>query len=100
VLLYDGALRFTDRALRGLEENDAKSIGEALSKAFAVVGELRATLDHENGGSIAADLDRLYGFIQDRIVTANRDRLPEPLQEAREIMATLKEGWDGIVRPG
>ena len=98
VMLYDGALRFMDRGLHAFESGNTTAIGEALSKAFAVVGELRSTIDHGRGGTIALDLERLYGFIQDRIVLANRDRQTEPLVAAREVMATLKEGWDAIVR--
>ena len=98
VMLYDGALRFMDRGLQAFESGNTAGVGEALSKAFAVVGELRSTIDHDQGGEVARDLERLYGFVQDRIVSANRDRESNHLVEAREIMATLKEGWDAIVR--
>lgn len=98
VMLYDGALRHIDRAKAGLESKDVPAVGEALSKAFAIVGELRSSLDHDQGGEIAGNLERLYGFAQDRIVLANRDREQAPLDEAREVLVTLKEGWDAVVR--
>ena len=96
VLLYEGAIRYVDRALHAMQADNVAGVGEALSKAFAVVGELRSSIDREQGGDIAGDLDRLYGFIQDQIVLANRDRRPEPLTDARRILSTLKEGWDAI----
>lgn len=97
VLLYEGAIRYIDRADRALETGDVPGVGEALSRAFAIVGELRSSLDHEQGAEIAENLERLYGFAQDRIVLANRDRSAAPLSEARSVLATLKEGWDAIV---
>jgi len=97
VMLFDGALRNIDRASRGLETNDVPGVGEALSKAFAIVGELRSSLDREKGEDIATNLERLYGFIQDRIVLANRDREQAPLDEARSILMTVKEGFDAVV---
>ena len=97
VMLFDGALRHVDRAKRHLASNDVPGVGEALSRAFAIVGELRSSLDHGQGGEIAENLERLYGFVQDRIVVANRDREMAPLDEAREVLVTLKEGWDAVI---
>lgn len=97
VLLYDGAILNIDRAQKAFDSNDVTCIGEAIGRAFAIVGELRSSIDHEQGGEIAENLERLYDFVQDRIVTANRDRDPYPLSEARSVLATLKEGWNAVV---
>ena len=98
VLLYDGALLNIDRAHKAMDANDVAGVGEAIGKAFAIIGELRASIDHEQGGEIAENLERLYGFVQDRIVVANRDRDPSPLSEARAVLTTLKEGWNAVIR--
>ena len=100
VLLYDGALRFIDQASMGFETGAYAEIATGISRAFGVVSELRSTLDHEQGGDVAANLDRLYRFVQDRLITANRERHLESLNEARRVMATLKEAWDGILGAG
>lgn len=97
MMLLDGGLRFMDQAKIAIEQNKIAAAGEALSRTFAIVSELRGALDKEKGASIAADLDRLYGFILDRVVLANRRRELAPLEEAREILSTIKAGWDGVV---
>jgi len=97
VLLYEGALRYMDRALHALEAEDIAGCGEAISKAFAVIGELRSSLDREKGGEIGENLDRLYGFVQDQMILANRERTAAPLTQAREVISTLKEGWDAVI---
>lgn len=98
VLLYDNALRQMETARVGIENKEVARAGEALSKAFAIVSELRTSLDPEKGGEIAENLDRLYDFIQDRLVKANRERSLESMDEAIKIFKVLKEGWDGIFR--
>lgn len=97
MLLMEGALRHMDQAKIAIEQKKVAMAGEALSRAFAIVSELRGALDREKAPEIASDLDRLYGFILDRVVLANRRRELVPLEEAREIMGTIKAGWDGVV---
>ena len=100
VLLYEGAIQNLEKAgkaLRSGGEVHSPEVGEALGKALAIIGELRASLDMEKGGEIALDLDRLYDFASDRILTANIERKPEPVEHTLTVLRTLKEGWDGIL---
>jgi flagellin-specific chaperone FliS len=47
---------------------------------------------------MARELDRLYVYVQGRLLAANRTRDGVPLAEARQVLATLKEGWDAVLR--
>jgi flagellar protein FliS len=100
VLLYEGAIRHMEKCRQGLTDpatcRDAAT-GESLGKAYSIVGELRTALDHEAGGEIAQDLDRLYDFTLEQLHQANVTRKPEPVEHGLRVMRTLKEGWDGIV---
>lgn len=102
VLLYEGAIRNMERCRLGLSDpatcRNAET-GEALGKAYSIVGELRSTLDHEAGGEIAANLDRLYDFTLEQLHEANVTRTAAPVENGLRVMRTLKEGWDGIL-PG
>jgi flagellar protein FliS len=100
VLLYDGALQALSRAEHALATGRPQAAGPALGKALAIVWELRASLDWEQGGDIAKNLGSLYGFVSDRIIKANVEQVKEPIGEARSVLAKLKEGWDGIIRAG
>lgn len=101
-LLYEGAIRNLERGREGVA-NPATSrsgdVGNALSNAIAILGELRATLDHQVGGEIAQNLDRLYEFGIDRISQANLTRNAAPIEETIRVLRTLKEAWDAVV-PG
>ncbi|MBM4060577.1 MAG: flagellar export chaperone FliS [Planctomycetes bacterium] len=101
-MLYDGAIKNLERSRIGLsDQKTARSpeVGQSLSRAIGILGELRASLDHAAGGRLAADLDRLYEFALDQLSQANLTRTPTGVQNALQVVRTLKEGWDGIV-PG
>ncbi len=100
VLLYEGAIQSLEKArtiLRSGRDVHSPAVGEALGKALAILGELRASLDMEKGGEISRDLNRLYEFSSDRILAANMERRPEPVEHTLTVLRTLKEGWDGIL---
>lgn len=101
-LLYEGAIKNLEQSRQGLGDprtSRSPEVGNALSKALGIVGELRASLDHQAGGKIAADLDRLYDFSIDQISQANATRTPDGVNSALQVLRTLKEGWD-VVIPG
>jgi flagellar protein FliS len=100
LMLYDGAIQALARAEHALMNGRQSAVGPALRKAIAIVGELRASLDFERGGDIARNLFSLYGFVTDRLLSANIGKTVEPVVEAKAVLAKLKEGWDGLVRTG
>ncbi|HEX6812178.1 MAG TPA: flagellar export chaperone FliS [Planctomycetota bacterium] len=101
-LLYDGAIKHLEKGRLGLA--DAKTarsaaVGRALSRAMGIIGELRASLDHAAGGQVSCDLDRLYEFSLDQLSQANLTRTTTGVDNALQVVRTLKEGWDGVL-PG
>ncbi len=101
-LLYEGAIKNLELSRIGLaDQKTARSqeVGQTLSRAIGILGELRASLDHAAGGPIARDLDRLYEFSLDQLSQANLTRTPTGATNALQVIRTLKEGWDGII-PG
>ena len=98
VMLYDGALRFTADARDAMVRRDIRARQQHLSRAMAIVSELQSTLDMETGGEVAEHLDNLYGFVRDRLIDASVNQDLQPLDEARRVLTTLREGWLAISR--
>ncbi|MFN3243500.1 MAG: flagellar export chaperone FliS [Planctomycetota bacterium] len=99
-MLYDGALKNLEQARAGIEDPStarSQEVGNALSKAMGIIGELRASLDHAAGGDISRNLDSLYEFSLDQLSQANLQRTIDGVNATLQVMRTLKEGWDGIV---
>ncbi len=98
-LLYEGAIRHLERSHNALKDpstTHSAAVGESLSKAIGIVGELRTALDHNAGGEVSVNLDRLYEFILAQMSEANLGRTPKTWEAALKVLRTLKEGWDGI----
>jgi flagellar protein FliS len=96
VMLYDGALRFIGTARDAVERRDIAARREALDRAMAIVSELQSTLNMDAGGELAARLDGLYDYVNDRLITAAMQNSVEPLDEARKVLDTLRDGWSTI----
>ncbi len=96
VMLYDGALRFCTEARDAITAKDVARRGRAISRAMAIVSELHCTLNMDEGGEVAQSLDKLYGFVRDRLMDASVRQDVRPLDEAIRVLTTLREGWVGI----
>lgn len=95
-LLYEGALRYLDRATNADQAGRRGEFTLWLRRADAIVSELRASLDHEVNPEVGQNLDRLYVFVQERISQAILQRSAEPIPAARGVMSKLLDGWRGV----
>jgi len=100
VMLYDGALRFAAQARDAIARGDVPARQNAISRLLAIVSELQSTLDMERGGEIARSLDALYNYVNDRLMSASFKKDPRLIDEAIQVLTTLREGWATIAAPG
>lgn len=98
VLLYDGALARIAEAGQRLQEGDRLQAELAVTKAQAIVNELRNSLNREEGGEIAENLHSLYLYIHDRLVAFLLDHKPERLTEVSALLEELRAAWTEIAR--
>lgn len=92
-LLYEGAIRFIDRGDALMKDGLKPGWTQWLTRADAIVNELRCCLDLEVAPEVGGELDRLYVFVQSRMSKAVVEKDTRPLADARRILATLLEGW-------
>jgi len=100
VQFYDGAIRFMKLACQAMTVRDYATKGMYLSRAHAVVSELRANLDHTRAPEITNELDRLYVYVLDCITEANMKAAPEPLEPAFKVMEQLRGAWVSVADEG
>ena len=93
ILLYDHAIRFIDTAADRLRAGDVAAKGSYIGKALAIVGEFKNTLNFRVGGDLPLQLQRLYVFVEDRLVRANLRNDTVPLEEARRVLDILRGAW-------
>jgi flagellar protein FliS len=95
-MLFNGALDRIAQARGAMESRDVALKGERIGKAIAIIDGLRASLDHQVGGELAANLESLYDYVQRRLVHANLHNDTDALDEAARLMREIKAGWDAI----
>ena len=93
VMLYDGAIRFVGEARAAVARQDIAARGAAISRALTIVSELQNTLNIEDGGAIAQELDRLYTFINTRLLDVTLKKDAAALDEVEKVLVTLRDGW-------
>lgn len=96
VMLYDGAIKFMKLAIRELEAGNHAAKGQYINRAQDVINELNAVLDMDGGGEIAANLRKLYLFMNRRLNEANAKRDPQMLREVITLMEELNQSWRAI----
>jgi len=106
VMLMDGALERIAQARGCLEHGVAGDTNGLLSAAVAIIDELRCSLDLENGGTIAANLDDLYDYLCRQLVKANLSNRPSILEEVTQLLNEIRSAWIALpadaraLRPG
>ena len=93
LMLYEGALISLRIARRGIREKNPKLKGEKISKVLAILTELDCALDRGNGGDLAEKMASLYGYMINRLTTANIKNDPEALKEVEQLLGELYEGF-------
>jgi flagellar protein FliS len=97
VMLYDGALVALLSAKTNIAANNIAAKGTAISKAITIIDNgLRASLDKNAGGEIAANLDALYDYMSRRLLHANLKNDVPAIEEVHRLLSDLREAWVAI----
>lgn len=96
-MLYEGALRFLDRALQGFDLDDPLARNETIhnnvQRTRAILEELNAWLNLEAGGELAAALRRVYLYCDWRLEQSLLKKEPTGIEDVRTRLAVLHEAW-------
>lgn len=93
ILLYDGAIRFVRKAQTAIDQDNIEERNRMVNKVSAIVSELASTLDHEIGGQLADDLERLYMFMLRELTQANINSSKKKLKVVEELLVYLRSTW-------
>lgn len=95
-MLIDGALEKIIIAKNHMQERNIAEKGRHISWAISIIEGLRSSLDTEAGGEIAANLNDLYEYMENRLTEANLKDDEGMLDEVAGLMRQIKGAWDAI----
>jgi len=101
VLLYEGAELAVRMAIRHINDGDLVKKSAAITKASSIILDgLRASLDPQQGGDIAQQLDGLYDYMNKRLMLAHLKNQTAPLEEVLGLLRELRGAWQQIGSTG
>jgi len=92
VLLYDGIIRFLRQADVAIGEGAIAHSNERIGRAEAIIDELHATLDMDQG-KIAENLEGIYVFWKRCLWEIRLQRDREKLARVIRMVASMRDAW-------
>ena len=95
-MLMAGALDRMAQARAAYESKNIEQKGVLLGKTISIIAGLQASLDNDKGAEVAANLDKLYDYMQRRLLEANLKNDMGMVEEVSGLLGTVKSSWDAI----
>ena len=96
LMCYEGAIDSLKIGKQRLLKEDYEGKGKALAKAKDIIHELKSSLNFEEGGTIAKNLDSLYNYMLMRIMHGDNEKDVEALEEVVGMLGDLRSAWEEI----
>jgi flagellar protein FliS len=97
LMLYQGALKFMKLAKKNINEGKIEESHKNIIKAQNIILELQGTLNKDQGGEIAVQLESLYDFIYRELIRANLNKNNEHLDSVIPLVEELFDTYKEIV---
>ena len=95
LLLYEGAIKFCNIAIIGLEQNDMEKTHNNIVKVENIIEEFQATLNHKY--PVAEDFDKRDRYIYYLLIEANIKKDKELLERALDELRGMRDTWKEVM---
>lgn len=95
-LLMEAALTRMAQAKGAMERCDMEAKASLLGRVTDIIQTLQLSLDHNTGGEVAKNLEKLYDYMLRRLLEATSQNNLAMVDEVMALLLTVKSGWDSI----
>jgi flagellar protein FliS len=95
LMLYDGAIKFTNIAIAGIEHDDIEKAHNSIRKVERIIIEFDTTLDDRY--EISKDFHNVYHYLLQRLHEANAKKDKEILEEVLKHLRTMRDTWKDVM---
>jgi len=95
LFLYEGAIKFCNKAIVGLEQNDIVKVHNNIKKVEDIIVEFQSTLNKKY--PVAEDFNLIYNYIYDLLVEANIKKDKDLLEKALAELRGMRDVWKEIM---
>jgi flagellar protein FliS len=98
VMLYDRAIQSLNEAIKAIEDGDIQRRWKANKNANEIITHLAMTLNFEEGGQIALNLNDLYRFMLSTLVNVDVRNDPQAARDVIKLIEPLRASWDQLAK--
>ncbi|MCR5598117.1 MAG: flagellar export chaperone FliS [Lachnospiraceae bacterium] len=96
LMLYEGAIKFGNLAIKAIEDKDIEKAYRNIVKVQDIIAEFRNTLDFKY--PVAQDFDRVYEYLERRLVEANMTKDKEIMEEVVGHIRSMRDTWKEVMK--
>jgi flagellar protein FliS len=96
MLLMDGVMERMAIARACIERGDIAKKAKLLHSCVTLLGELRGSLNIQQGGALARNLSELYDYMMRQLLRANLDSNADYIKEVASLLAEVRGAWTAI----
>ncbi|MBE7565534.1 flagellar export chaperone FliS [Acidithiobacillus thiooxidans] len=97
LLGLEGILEYIRRARLAIQTKDLSVKADSMDKAYQLTAHLLASVNFEQGGEIAKNLDSLYRFLLNQLAQANIFDDLQALDACQPVLVDLRDAWRGLL---
>ncbi len=98
MMLYDGALRFTEQARVALEQKNFEQSYNLIGRVQKILTELSCSLKHDVYPELCGKLAALYTYAFKKLIEASTGHQIAPLDEALDVLRYQRETWSLLLQ--
>lgn len=95
-LLFEGSIKNLSLAKIYLDKKDYEQVNKVLQKHQDIILELQGTLNFEQGGEVARNLDMMYTYLYEQAMLANVQKNVTIIDDSVKIVKELLESWNAM----
>jgi flagellar protein FliS len=96
LMLLDGAIERLAMARGCLQRGEIGQKVALLQRIASIVSELRASLDLQQGGPLARNLNALYEYMERQLVRGNCENSATHLDEVASLLVEIRSAWVAV----
>jgi len=93
MMLYDGAIRFSEQARAALEARDYEKSYNMISRVQKIITEMSCTLKRDVLPELCDKLTALYSYVYKKLIEANVQHSVGAIDEALELLRYQRQTW-------
>ena len=96
LMLYDGAIKFCNFAIAGIESKDVEKAHVNIMKTQKIIEEFLRTLDEKY--PVYKDFENVYNYLMDRLREANVHKDKAILEEVLTHLRGIRDTWKEVMK--